>query len=69
MMSPASQMAAPAAPTGQSPTRRPTFAYALPPPGLIAILISVSSSPGATTVSYGPVWNCLADTALLPPGP
>ena len=24
---------------------------ALPPPGLIAILISVSSSPGATTVS------------------
>ena len=61
-----SQIAAPAAPIGQSPTRRPTFWYALPPPGTIAILISVSSSPGATTVSYGPVWNSLACTVLVP---
>ena len=49
--SPSSHRAAPAAPTGQSPTRRPTFSYALPPPGRIGTRISVSISPGATTVS------------------
>ncbi len=46
-----SQTETPAAATGQSPTRRPTFSYALPAPGLIAIRISVRISAGATTVS------------------
>ena len=31
-----------------------------------AILISVSSLAGPTTVSYGPVWNSLAGTILVP---
>ena len=46
MVSPSSQTAAPAAPTGQSPARRDTFWYPLPPPGRIGSLISVSSSDG-----------------------
>ena len=65
----ASQTAAPAAPTGQSPARRATFRYPLPPPGRIGSLISVSNSDGPTTVSYGPVWNARADTSRLPSGP
>ena len=62
MVSPFNHRATPAAPTGQSPTRRPTFSYALPsrmaaaspgrPPSCqIVIWISVRISPGATTVS------------------
>ena len=66
--SPSSQSAAPTAPTGQSPARRPTFWYALPPPGRIGTRISLSSSPGATTVSYGPVWKSRAGTVRLPSG-
>ena len=69
IMSPASQTAAPAAPTGQSPARRATFWYPLPPPGRIGSRISVSSSAGPTTVSYGPVWNSRADTSRLPSRP
>ena len=48
--SPASQTAAPAAPIGQSPIRRATFMYALPPSSRMGSLISVSISSGRTTV-------------------
>ena len=65
----ASQTAAPAAPIGQSPIRRATFMYALPPSSRIGSLISVSISSGPTTVWYGPVWNARADTSRLPSGP
>src|SRR5262249_38402742 len=45
MASPSSHRATPAAPTGQSPPPRPTFSYAVPPPGRTGNLISAGSVP------------------------
>ena len=67
-VSPSSHSAAPAAATAQSPTRRSTFSYALPPPGRIGTRISMRSSAGPTTVSYGPVWNSRTGTVRVPSG-
>src|SRR6516165_3815938 len=66
---PSTHTAADAAAIAQSPARRSTFSWALPPPVLSGRRTSVSSSPSLTAVMYGPMWNSSSPTIRSPSGP
>ena len=66
---PSSQTAADTATIAQSPARRSTFSWALPPPGRSGRRISVSISPSPTAVMYGPTWKSSIATTRSPPAP